>query len=130
MDQELLNCKIVILGESGVGKTCIMNKFLGNEFSEEHLTTIAAEHHNKTVEINNKKIKITFWDTAGQEAFRAVAKMFYKGADIIILVYDITKNDSFKEIQNYWLEQVRENTLDLKGNNFYLFSFSSCNFWK
>ena len=130
MDPELMSCKIVILGESGVGKTCIMNKFLGNEFSEEHITTIAAEHQNKTVEINNKKIKITFWDTAGQEAFRAVAKMFYKGADIIILVYDITKNDSFKEIQNYWLEQVKENTLDLKGNNFYLFSFSSCNFWK
>ena len=113
-----------------------MNKFLGNEFSEEHITTIAAEyqnktveinnkkvkiaaeHQNKTVEINNKKVKITFWDTAGQEAFRAVAKMFYKGADIIILVYDITKNDSFKEIQNYWLEQVKENTLDLKGNYF------------
>ena len=118
MDPELMSCKIVILGESGVGKTCIMNKFLGNEFSEEHITTIAAEHQNKTVEINNKKIKITFWDTAGQEAFRAVAKMFYKGADIIILVYDITKNDSFKEIQNYWLEQVKENTLDLKGNYF------------
>ena len=128
MDPELMSCKIVILGESGVGKTCIMNKFLGNEFSEEHLTTIAAEHQNKTVEINNKKIKITFWDTAGQEAFRAVAKMFYKGADIIILVYDITKNDSFKEIQNYWLEQVKENTLDLKGNYFYFILFQFLQF--
>ena len=56
--------------------------------------------------------------------------MFYKGADIIILVYDITKNDSFKEIQNYWLEQVKENTLDLKGNYFYFICFSSCDFWK
>ena len=96
MDQELMSCKIVILWESGVGKTCIMNKFLGNEFSEEHITTIAAEHQNKTVEINNKKVKITFWDTAGQEAFRAVAKMFYKGQylcySLIHIVIDMNKH--------------------------------------
>ena len=91
-----------------------MNKFLGNEFSEEHITTIAAEyqnktveinnkkvkiaaeHQNKTVEINNKKVKITFWDTAGQEAFRAVAKMFYKGQylcySLIHIVIDMNKH--------------------------------------
>ena len=115
MLENVISCKIVILGEGAVGKTCIMNRFLKNDFTEEHIMTIGADHQSKEIDIDNKKIKVAFWDTAGQEFFRAVAKMFYQGADIIILVYDITNNKSFTEIQNYWLPQVRENSHDLRG---------------
>ena len=115
MSEKVINCKIVLLGESEVGKTCILNRFLGNPFSEEHLMTVGADHQSKDIEIDNKKVKVTFWDTLGQECFRALSKMFYQGSDIIILVYDITKKKSFTEIQNYWLQQVRENNIDLSG---------------
>ena len=110
-----INCKMVILGESGVGKTCVMNSFLGQKFEEEHLTTIGAEQQNKTLNIDDKIVKINLWDTAGQESFRAITKMFYKGADIVVLVYDITNERSFEEIKNYWYNGVQNNTDNLSG---------------
>ena len=115
MSEEIINCKIVIVGEGQVGKTSIMNSYLGEAFNEEHVMTVSPEHQNKTIMIDNKTIKITFWDTAGQEQFRAVTKMFYKGADIVILVYDVTKPESFDEIKNYWASEVKNNANSLKG---------------
>ena len=117
-----IQCKIVILGESGVGKTCIMKNFLGEKFEEEHLTTIGAEQQNKKVTVDDQVVSVNFWDTAGQETFRAIAKMFYKGADIIILVYDITDQKSFDEIKNYWINEAKNNTDNLSGN-IYFFNF-------
>ena len=114
-EEDIINCKIVIVGEGGVGKTSIMNSYLGENFNDEHIHTVSPEHQNKTVIIDNQTIKIVFWDTAGQEAFRAVTKMFYKGADIVILVYDITQQKSFDEIQNYWTNEVKSNDNTLKG---------------
>ena len=117
-----INCKMVILGESGVGKTCVMNSFLGQKFEEEHLTTVGAEQQNKTLNIDDKIVKINLWDTAGQESFRAITKMFYKGADIVVLVYDITNERSFEEIKNYWYNEVQNNTDNLSGKiNFIIF---------
>ncbi len=117
-----INCKMVILGESGVGKTCVMNSFLGQKFEEEHLTTVGAEQQNKTLNIDDKIVKINLWDTAGQEIFRAITKMFYKGADIVVLVYDITNEHSFEEIKNYWYNEVQNNTDNLSGKiNFIIF---------
>ena len=117
-----INYKMVILGESGVGKTCVMNSFLGQKFEEEHLTTIGAEQQNKTLNIDDKIVKINLWDTAGQESFRAITKMFYKGADIVVLVYDITNERSFEEIKNYWYKEVQNNTDNLSGKiNFIIF---------
>ena len=117
-----INCKMVILGESGVGKTCVMNSFLGQKFEEEHLTTVGAEQQNKTLNIDDKIVKINLWDTAGQESFRAITKMFYKGADIVVLVYDITNERSFEEIKNYWYKEVQNNTDNLSGKiNFIIF---------
>ena len=110
-----IQCKIVILGESGVGKTCIINNFLGLKFVDEFISTFAAEQQNKKITVDDKIVTINFWDTAGQENFRSIAKLFYKGADIIILVYDITSKKSFEEIKNYWYDEVINNTKDLSG---------------
>ena len=96
-----LNCKIVIVGESGVGKTCIISSFLGNE--------------NKIINIDNQEVKVEFWDTAGQEIFRALTKMYYNGAHIAIFVYDITNEKSFEELKKYWVNVVKENANELKG---------------
>jgi small GTP-binding protein len=110
-----LNCKIVIVGESGVGKTCIISSFLGNEFSEEHLTTIGVGNESKVINIDNEEVRVEFWDTAGQEIFRALTKMYYNGAHIAIFVYDITNEKSFEELKKYWVNVVKENANELKG---------------
>ena len=112
-----INCKIVIVGESGVGKTCIMSSYLGNEFSEEHLTTIGVGNENKIVTIDDQEVKVEFQDTAGQEIFRALTKIYYNGAHIAIFVYDITNEKSFDEIKNYWVNAVKENANEIKGKN-------------
>lgn len=103
-----INCKIVILGESGVGKTCIMMRYNEDTFVDDHLITVAANYESKEVEVKGIKINIKVWDTCGNEQFRSISKIFYKGADIILLVYDITKQSSFDEIKNYWYNQIKE----------------------
>ena len=109
-------CKLVLLGESGIGKTCIINNVFGREFQEETLTTTTMGGYETTeVIIGERKIKVAFWDTNGQERFRAVAKSFYRNADIVVFVYDITKQNSFDSIQSYWYKEVMQYSKDLKG---------------
>jgi small GTP-binding protein len=119
MSEETINCKIVLVGESTVGKTCILRNFLGEEFQEEHLLTMSAETERKDLIVDNQKVKISISDTAGQEVFRAITKMYYKGADIVIIVYDITNEDTFTAIKNYWINEVINNSTDLKGKKFF-----------
>ena len=115
MSDETINCKIVIVGESSVGKTCILRSFLGEEFQEEHISTMSVEPEKKDIIVNDEKVKVTISDTAGQEIFRAITKMYYKGADIVIIVYDITNEKTFTEIKKYWMNEVLNNSTDLKG---------------
>ena len=133
MSDETINCKIVLVGDSTVGKTCILRNFLGDEFQEEHLTTISAETEKKDLIVDEKKVKVSISDTAGQEVFRAITKMYYKGADIVVIVYDITKEATFTSIKDYWITEVLNNSTDLKGKNKLFFNFlilfSPWNFW-
>ena len=104
-------CKVVLLGESGVGKTCIISRFINNTFEEGLMSTNGASYTSKNStfpEYGNKTIKFEIWDTAGQEKYRALNKIFYKDASICILVYDITNKGSFKAIQDYWFQQVKD----------------------
>ena len=122
-------CKVVLLGESGVGKTSIISRFINNTFEEGIMTTNGASYASKIStypEYGNKTIKFEVWDTAGQEKYRALNKIFYKDASICILVYDITIGSSFKAIQEYWCEQVKDSApqniiLGLAGNKCDLF---------
>ena len=102
--------KVVLLGEVGVGKTSIIKQFAFNQFDNESILSTYATFVSKKMEFKDSGI-ITFdiWDTAGQEKYRSITSVFYKNAKIIILVYDITNNKSFDEIQNYWYEQIKIN---------------------
>ena len=101
--------KVVLIGESGVGKTCIIAQFTNGKFDANTVTSLTAQYIRKSIELPKGDI-ITFdiWDTAGQEKYRALAKIFYKDAKAIVLVYDITSQKSFDEIKNYWYEQIKQ----------------------
>jgi small GTP-binding protein len=87
--------KIVLVGDSGVGKSNIISKFTKNEFNLESKTTIGVEFASKVVTIEDKSIKVQIWDTAGQERYRSMASAYYRGAVGALLVYDITRASSF-----------------------------------
>ena len=108
------DCKVVLLGGSGVGKTSIITRFVSSTFSDKQSTTIGGYFINKEIFIEkyNKDIKLNIWDTAGQERYRSLTKFFYKDAKIIIFTYDITNNDSFDELKNYWFEQLKNLSME------------------
>jgi len=99
--------KIILLGESGVGKTNLLNAYFDNDFNGNELTTSTPNQSFKTLQINNKKINVSIWDTMGQEKYRSVTRNFIKGSNIIILVYDITRRETFLEL-NYWSNLTKE----------------------
>ena len=86
-----LTFKILILGDSNVGKTSLLLKFTDNIFKESYIATIGVEYKEKIITLNNKNYKLNIWDTAGQERFKSITKNFFKSADGIIFTYDITK---------------------------------------
>ena len=104
------SCKVVLLGESGVGKTCIISRYVNNTYDEKSETTNGASYASKIIELEQYKQSLRFdiWDTAGQEKYRSLTKIFFKDATAAILVYDITRKQSFDEIKNYWYKQLIE----------------------
>ena len=108
---EVESFKVVLVGESGVGKTRIITQFIDQTFQEDQQSTTGGTFSTKSVVCDNgKTLKFEIWDTAGQERYRALTKMFYKDANAAVLVYDITRKDSFEEIQNYWSNQIKESS--------------------
>ena len=108
---EVESFKVVLVGESGVGKTSIITQFIDQTFQEDQQSTTGGTFSTKSVQCDNGKIlKFEIWDTAGQERYRALTKMFYKDANAAVLVYDITRKDSFEEMQNYWANQIKESS--------------------
>ena len=105
-------CKVILVGEAGVGKTCIIVRFINNEYYENAPSTTGANYASKVLEFKEykKNLQYEIWDTAGEERYRGLAKIFYKDAAIAILVYDITSRKSFEEIKNYWHEQIKESS--------------------
>ena len=101
--------KIIWIGDSGLGKTCLLTKALKNFFDQELKSTLGFEYHNITININNKKILLQTWDTCGQESFKCIVNMFYKRAKLAILVYSIDNRKSFEGI-NFWLNELRINS--------------------
>ena len=106
-----ITCKVVLIGESGVGKTSIISRYINNTFKSQLMSTPGANFVTKNVimEDDNQSIKFEIWDTAGQERYRALAKVFYKNAAVCVLVYDITRKTSFNELKNYWYKEIKEN---------------------
>lgn len=101
--------KYIIVGDMGVGKSCLMHQFTEKKFIPDCPHTIGVEFATKIVEVNDQKVKIQIWDTAGQERFRAVTRSYYRGAAGVLLVYDITRKLTFTRIQT-WLTDARRLT--------------------
>ena len=120
----MTNIKVVFLGESYVGKTSLINRYINNKFDEQQMSTITGSFLEKTIKYKDKDYSFNLWDTSGREIFRSLNKIFLKDVNIIVLVYDITKKQSFLELQ-YWLDLILEDHPDafliLVGNKDDLF---------
>ena len=99
--------KVILLGDSSVGKTNLINVCIGEKFNPNPNCTISASYVDKIIEIENMKFKIHLWDTAGSEKYKGLTKIFYKGSDIVIFVYDITEDESFKNLDS-WINEAKE----------------------
>merc|ERR1712216_291284 len=101
--------KVVLIGDSGVGKSNLLTRFTRNEFNRESKSTIGVEFATQTIQVEKKMIKAQIWDTAGQERYRAITSAYYRGAVGALLVYDITKHTTFDDVKTIWLEELRNN---------------------
>ena len=109
-ENEYIPCKIVLLGEAGVGKTSIITRYISGSFSQIVMTSTGSSFVAKKIELEDKKkVKLQIWDTAGQEKYRSLAKIFYQSAAVAVLVYDITLKKSFEQIKEYWVKEIKEN---------------------
>ncbi|XP_026192988.1 ras-related protein Rab-1B [Cyclospora cayetanensis] len=97
--------KLVLIGDSGVGKSCLLLRFSDDTFSESYITTIGVDFRFRTVNVDGKVVKLQIWDTAGQERFRTITSAYYRGADGIVLVYDVTEAESLAHVDE-WLSEV------------------------
>ena len=103
--------KIVLIGESGVGKTSIISQFIQKIFQDDIQPSMGGTFTSKSLLFDDGKVlRFDIWDTAGQEKYRALTQMFYKDANAAILVFDITRKDSFEELTKYWIEKIKENS--------------------
>ena len=106
-NKELLY-KILLLGDSSVGKTCFLMRYTDNTYQEIHMSTIGIDNKFKDVELDDgKKVKIQIWDTAGQDRFRSITRNYYKGANGIVLIFDVTNKKSYENVKN-WVKQIKE----------------------
>jgi Ras-related protein Rab-1A len=112
--------KLVLIGDSGVGKSCLLLRFADDNFTDSYISTIGVDFRFRTVTIDKKTVKLQIWDTAGQERFRTITSAYYRGADGIIMVYDVTSQESFDHVEE-WLSEVdryaNENTSKLLIGN-------------
>lgn len=112
--------KLVLIGDSGVGKSCLLLRFADDNFTDSYISTIGVDFRFRTIHVRDKTVKLQIWDTAGQERFRTITSAYYRGADGIIMVYDVTSSETFDHVEE-WLSEVdryaNENTSKLLVGN-------------
>jgi len=99
--------KLLLIGDSGVGKSCLLLRFAEDAFTESYLSTIGVDFKIRTIESEGKMLKLQIWDTAGQERFRTISQAYYRGAHGIAVVYDVTDNETFEHVKG-WLMEVNK----------------------
>eukprot|EP01097_Dermamoeba_algensis_P004517 TRINITY_DN292_c0_g6_i1.p1 TRINITY_DN292_c0_g6~~TRINITY_DN292_c0_g6_i1.p1 ORF type:complete len:201 (-),score=23.26 TRINITY_DN292_c0_g6_i1:355-957(-) len=97
--------KILLIGDSGVGKSCLLLRFADDTYTESYISTIGVDFKLRTIELDGKTIKLQIWDTAGQERFRTITSSYYRGAQGIIVVYDVTDQATFNNVKQ-WLQEI------------------------
>lgn len=100
--------KLLIIGDSGVGKSSLLLRFADNTFSGNYITTIGVDFKIRTIEVDGEKVKLQIWDTAGQERFRTITSTYYRGTHGVIVVYDVTSGESFANVKR-WLHEIEQN---------------------
>nr|CAD7425776.1 unnamed protein product [Timema monikensis] len=100
--------KLLIIGDSGVGKSSLLLRFADNTFSGSYITTIGVDFKIRTVDVDGERVKLQIWDTAGQERFRTITSTYYRGTHGVIVVYDVTSGDSFANVKR-WLHEIEQN---------------------
>ena len=103
--------KIIMIGDSGVGKTCICNRIINNKYDKHTPSTIGAHFFTKVVPYKDENIILNFWDTAGQERFRSLINLYFRGSDVVLLVFDLTEPDSLNNIDE-WYSKINENNIE------------------
>jgi len=104
--------KLLIIGDSGVGKSSLLVRFADNQFSGNYITTIGVDFKIRTIELNGERVKLQIWDTAGQERFRTITSTYYRGTHGVIVVYDVASGDSFANVKR-WLHEINQNCDDV-----------------
>jgi len=99
--------KLLLIGDSGVGKSCLLLRFADDTYTESYISTIGVDFKIRTIELDGKTIKLQIWDTAGQESFRSITRSYYRGAGGALLVYDVSRRDTFTHLAR-WLEEARQ----------------------
>ena len=112
MTEEIQSHKVILLGDPGVGKTAIITKIIYNEYEEKYISTSSPTYNRKVIKINDKSVALDIWDTMGQEKFLSMNKIFFKGAEVGILVYDITNKNSFERLKNVWFQSIEDECED------------------
>lgn len=99
--------KLVVIGDIGTGKSCLLLRFADDTFTDSHINTIGVDFRSRNVKVDKKRVKLQIWDTAGQERFRTITSAYYRGADGIIMVYDVANEESFNHVNDWFVEVNR-----------------------
>ena len=103
--------KLILVGDSAVGKSALMNRVTTNDFTQDHEVTVGVEFGSLVIEYEHNLFKVQVWDTAGQENFKSVTKVFYRGAHVVFLTFDLTRADTFYNLEK-WFDEVRNQVSD------------------
>ncbi|KAH0789765.1 small GTP-binding protein [Histomonas meleagridis] len=109
--QEVINGRVVFIGDSNVGKTSLLQKYINGPYQKDPSPTIGAVFHTKEVKFKNKQIILQIWDTAGQEEYRSIGPIYYRNSNAAIAVFDLTKKESLKSLEG-WIKAFRQNSDD------------------
>ena len=104
-------CQILLIGDSRVGKTCLIQRYANGIFKEDYITTVGLDYYTKQEMINNLNVSVKLWDTAGQERFKALTPSFFRNAEGIVIAYDVTNSESFDNLK-FWISSIKTNLFE------------------